>query len=145
MNFLDLLFKGGQLLNLEHKRIFISKTVSVRDIVIPFIIRAVCITFLVFAGFYPFKALSEDKPDEAYLRYRKVEKLCEKDPLNKKCQKYYDAKYRKHADAEKQAATEKEEVIPEKDEKSYRNELKNELAAFCRKEPDAMRCRNIRP
>src|SRR5690606_19603260 len=87
-------------------------------------------------------SVAAESPDEETAElHLKVEKLCEKDPLSPKCKKFLDGKYRRHNDAEKIYRKADIELHDEKDEKSYQNELRNELTTFCRKEPDAPRCK----
>jgi hypothetical protein len=74
----------------------------------------------------------------------KAQALCDKDPMNSKCKKFLDGKYRRHNDAEK--IPKRDDEIPGTilDEKSYEGELKRELLSFCRKEPASSRCRSMK-
>ncbi len=75
-------------------------------------------------------------PSIAAAKTRAQEK-CELDPINPKCEKLLDSKYRKMKDAEKEV---KDIHFKNYDERRFKTSKLSELRAFCRLNKESARC-----
>ena len=78
---------------------------------------------------------------EGQNRLSKVKEACDIDPLDPKCEKYLDSRYRKLKDSEKEFKEDREERF---DEQRFRSQKLSELRTFCRNNSASSRCEGLK-
>lgn len=92
---------------------------------------------------FVFAENSKDQSTSSAQNRERIRELCEKDPNLTKCEKFLDSEYRRYSDLEKESYKniQLEEM---RLEEVYQREVNRELMLFCRKDPEAPRCKSLK-